>query len=201
MCNINDSNKYSFIPELYYQFNSEEIFDRILKYYKYADTNNIPLKFTIQLFRSGRAFPIIYLQIFKNVYVPLVQIKPVVMSIGQSVNEIIATDMKEKFDEDNNSFYEDVISFDKGTYEIALIESLGVELYSIKLNGTRNNYEFQVYSPKFKAVKELLPYMSPDKVKNHLKTIINEKGISYLFKKEENGSTEWITSKIHLNGT
>ena len=192
--------KYSFIPELYYQFNSEEIFDRILKYHKYADSNNSPLKFTIQLFRSGRAFPIIYLQIFKNVYVPLVQIKPVVMSIGPSVNEIIATDMKEKFDDDNNSFYEDVISFDQGTYEIALIESRGVDLYSIKLNGTRNNYEFQVYSPKFRAVKELLPYMSPDKVKNHLQKIINEKGISYLFKKEENGSTEWITSKIHLNG-
>ena len=41
------------------------------------------------------------------------QTKPVVVSVGPSVNEIIAYDMKEKFNEDKNCFYEDVIAFDR----------------------------------------------------------------------------------------
>ena len=128
----------------------------------------------------------------------MIQTKPVVVSIGPSVNEVIANDMNEYFNGDKHGFYEDVISFDTGTYEISLIESSGVNFYSIKLYGKRNNYEFKVYSPKFRAVKELLPYMSPEKVKIHLENVINEKGSNYLFKINENDPAEWITSKIHI---
>ena len=51
---------------------------------------------------------------------------------------------------------------------MTLIKSRGVNFYKIHFNGDRNEYEFIVYSPKLRAVKELLPYMSPEKVKNHL---------------------------------
>lgn len=90
------------------------------------------------------------------------------------------------------------VSLDQGTYEISLIESKGVIFYNIHLTGIKNEYEFRVYSPKFRAVKELLPYMSPKKVKNHLQSVINENGIDYLFKKTSDSPTEWITSKVHL---
>ena len=193
------SNKFLSIPELYLQFSPEKIFERIYSYFKHADLHNIQLKFTIQLFRSGRTLPIIYLQIFENVYIPLMQTKPVVVSVGPSVNEIIAYDMKENFNENKNCFYQDVIALDHGTYDISLIESKGVKFYNIHLTGIRNGYEFQVYSPKFRTVKELLPYMSPEKVKDHLQNVINENGIDYLFKKTANSPTEWITSRIHLN--
>ena len=192
------STQFSNIPELYYQFNPEEIFDKINSFYKYADYHNTNLKFIIQLFRSGRTFPIIYLQIFENMYIPLIQIKPVVISIGPSVNEVIATDMKEEFTEDKRGFYDDVISFDTGTYEISLIESKGVNFYSIKLFGKRNKYEFKVYSPKFRPIKELLPYMCPEKVKIHLENVKNENETNYLFKINESDPAEWITSKIHI---
>ena len=74
----NLSNKFLIIPEVYLQFSPEKIFERIYSYFKHADLHNIQLKFTIQLFRSGRTLPIIYLQIFENVYIPLMQTKPVV---------------------------------------------------------------------------------------------------------------------------
>ena len=61
------STQFSDIPELYYQFNPEKIFDRINSFSKYADFHDIKLKFTIQLFRSGRTFPIIYFKLFENV--------------------------------------------------------------------------------------------------------------------------------------
>ena len=193
------SNQLLDIPEIYFQFSTEEIFERIYTYFEYAHSNNIQLKFTIQLFRSGRTLPIIYLQIFENAYIPLMQSKPVVVSVGPSVNEIIAFDMKENFNDNKKCLYQDVIALDHGTYEITLIESKGVKFYNIHLSGIKNEYEFKVYSPKFRAVKELLPYMSPEKVKNHIQNVINEKGIDYLFKKTANSPTEWITSKIHLN--
>lgn len=189
---------FSNIPELYYQLKPEEIFDRINSFYKYADSNKTNLKFTIQLFRSGRTFPIIYLQIFENVYIPLIQIKPVIISIDPSVNEVIANDMKEDFTEDKCGFYDDVISFDSGTYDISTIENKGVKFYSIKLTGKRNKYELKVYSPKLRPVKELLPYMSPEKVKIHLENVKKEKGTNYLFKIDESDPAEWITSKIHM---
>ena len=173
------------IPEIYLQFSPEEIFERIYTYFEYAHSNNIQLKFTIQLFRSGRTLPIIYLQIFENVYIPLMQSKPVVVSVGPSVNEIIAYDMKENFNENKKCLYQDVIALDHGTYEITIIESKGVKFYNIRLSGIKNEYEFKVYSPKFRAVKELLPYMSPEKVKKHLKMLlIRKESIIYLRKQQ-----------------
>lgn len=181
------------IPELYYQFDPEEIFDRISYHSKNSEAK---LRFTMQLFRSGRTNPIIYLQLFQNVYISMMQIKPVLLSIGPAVNEVIATDMNASIDEVNNNFYEDVISFETGTYEISLIKNFGVEYYSIKLNGKGSNYEFKVYSPKLKPVEELLPYLTPEKVKYHLDGVIREKGTDYLFKTQKD-TTEWITSRIH----
>ena len=37
--------------------------------------------------------------------------------------------------------------------------------------------------------------MSPEKVKIHLETVINQKGSNYLFKINENDPAEWITTE------
>ena len=116
----------------------------------------------------------------------MIPIKPVVISIGPSVNEVIANDMEEDLElRSNAEFYDDVISFDTGTYEISLIESKGVNFYSIKLYGKRNDYDLKYIHRNFDQVKELLPYMSPGKVKIHLNNVIKEKGANYLFKNDE----------------
>lgn len=185
------------LPGLYYQFKPREIFDKIYENYKIAESEEHSLKFVVQLFKSGRSFPIIYLQIFENVYVPLAQVKPVIVSIGSCVNSIIVNDFQETLNEKNNCFYEDVILFDKGNYKITLEESEGVKFFKITLYGEKGSYEFMAYSPKFRAVNELLPYMNPEKVKNSISEIIKEKGEYYLFKKDEENA-EWITSKIRL---
>lgn len=196
---ISDSlNNISNIPEIYYQFKPQEIFHQVNYYFEKAKSQGKSLKFIIQIFRSGRTHPIIYLQLFENVYLPLIQIKPVVVSIGPSVNSVITFDYTEKLYEDKNSFYEDVILFDSGTYGICSEESHGVRFYKIVLKGTNNNYEFYAYSPKFRAVPELLPYMSPEKVKKHLDNIIKTEGETYLFKKNQKDDTEWITSKLNI---
>lgn len=195
---ISKSGKSSnLFPELYYQFKPLEIFNKIHEYYQEADSKGDSLKFVVQLFKSGRSFPIIYLQIFENVYVSLTQVKPVIVSIGSCVNNIIVNDYQKTLNEEKNCFYEDVILFDKGNYKITLEESEGVKFYKITLHGEKGMYEFMAYSPKLRAVNELLPYMSPEKVKNDISGIIKEKGESYLFKSNEE-SIEWITSKIKV---
>lgn len=187
------------IPELYLyiSFKPTEIFKEIYKQSNTPDMPNLP-KFTIQLFRSGRTNPIIYLQITEDVYVPLMQIKPVVFSVGPFVNDVIVYDMKEQSIEDKKCFYEEVISFDQGHYEISSNKSEGVLIYTLKLFGKRNNYLFHAYSPKFRSVKELMPYMNPEKVKNHLKTLLEGEYEDYLFKTKKEDTIEWITSRIHI---
>ncbi|PAV05460.1 hypothetical protein [Methanobacterium bryantii] len=191
--------EHSIIPESYFQFKPLEIFEKVYMAYHEAKSDSKALKFTIQIFRSGRTVPIIYLQIFENVFLPLIQVKPVVFSIGPCVNHIIAYDMKEQFKEYKDCFYEDVISLDTGNYEISRVESEGVSFYKITLKGQRNIYEFFVYSPKIRAVDELLPFMSPKKVKGEIDSITKNKGEMYLFKVNGDDSAEWITSKIHIN--
>lgn len=186
------------IPEVYINSEPLKTFEKIHRYFLKAKARKKPLEFVIQLFRSGRTNPIIYLQLFENIYVSLIQIKPVVVSIGPFVNRIIAYDFKEHFKESKNCFYEDVVLFDSGKYEISIEDDHGVHFYNIKLYGNRDSYEFRAYSPKFRPVKELLPYMSPGKVKNHLNNIIKTKGDIYLFQKNLGDEIEWITSKLNL---
>lgn len=183
------------IPEVFFQFKSTEIFEKIHQYLK--KTHSKSLEFVIQIYKSGRTNPIIYLQLADDLYVPLIQIKPVVVSIGPCVNRVIAHDMKDH-ENDENCFYEDVIAFDQGTYEIESNHSEGVLIYSIYLYGNRNNYMFHAYSPKLRSRDELLPYMTPEKVQKHFKLIIKEKGEEYLFKNNREDPTEWITSRIKI---
>ena len=87
---------------------------------------------------------------------------------------------------------------DTGTYEISLEKDYGVNFYNITLHGKRNNYDFRVYSPKLRGVKELLPYMTPEKVQDVLDGIKQSKGINSLFKSDEEGDNEWIISKLNV---
>ena len=193
------SSNISNIPEIYnHKFKPQEIFQQVNYYFEKAKSLGKSLKFVIQIFRSGRTNPIIYLQLFDNIYLPLIQIKPVIVSIGSGVNSVITFDYKEKINEHKNSFYEDVILFDTGKYEIYSEESYGVRFYKIALKGTNNYYEFHAYSPKFRAIPELLPYMSPEKVKKHLDNIIKTEGETYLFRKNQKDDAEWITSKLNI---
>ena len=195
----NSLSNISNIPEIYYQFKPQEIFQQVNYYFEKAKLREKSLEFIIQIFRSGRTNPIIYLQLFENAYIPLIQIKPVVVSIGPCVNSVITFDFKEKLNEHKNCFYEDVILFDTGSYEICPEKSHGVRFYKIVFKGTNNNYEFHAYSPKFrKNIPELLPYMSPEKVKEHLDDIIKTEGETYLFKKNPKDDIEWITSKLNI---
>lgn len=194
----NKLNEYSNIPAVYYRLNYLETFKKIEKFFQNAKSQGKPLRFNIQLFRSGRTNPIIYLQLFEDVYIPLIQIKPVVVSIDPTVNTVITYDFKNNIKEDKTCFYEDVILFDSGTYEINLEEDHGVNFYNITLKGEKNNYDFRAYSPKLRGVKELLPYMTPKKVQNELNEIIELKGINYLFKSNEEGDNEWIVSKLNI---
>jgi hypothetical protein len=59
------------------------------------------------------------------------QSKPVVVSVGPAVNEIIAYDMNENLNENKKCLYQDLIGLDNGTYEISLIESNGVKYFKI----------------------------------------------------------------------
>ncbi len=67
------------------------------------------------------------------------------------------------------TFYDDVILFDTGTYNIEKIDDFGVSFYRLTLKGRECDYKFRAYSPKFRAVDELLPYMSPQKSEKSFK--------------------------------
>ena len=87
---LNNLDEFSNIPEIYYRLEYLETFEKIENFFQEAKSQGKTLEFIIQLFRSGRTNPIIYLQLFEDVYLPLIQIKPVVVSIDPTVNRIIA---------------------------------------------------------------------------------------------------------------
>ncbi|MGB9837623.1 hypothetical protein [Methanothermobacter sp.] len=177
-----------------FNFEPETIFEKVLANHN-ADENE--KKFSIQIFRSGLTNPIIYLENDSNWFIPLIQTKPVTFTIDSiMVNDVIAFDARER-SSDKNLFYDDVILLDRGTYTIEKIEEYGVFYYLLRLNGKECSYEFKVYSPKFRNIDELLPYMNPQKVKEVLNNIKLSKGSEYLFK-GNNGQIEWINSKMKL---
>ncbi len=188
-----DHTLYSNIPEIYHpQFSFLKTFQKTCSFFQESQFQGKPLEFVIQLFKSGRTNPIIYLQLFENTYLPIIQIKPVIVYTTPIVNAIIAHDFK-KSKENKYCFYENVILFDLGTYEISAKESHGVNFYNVVLKGKENDYDFRIYSPKFNRINELRPYMSPEKVKKEINEIIKSKGTNYLF-----STNEWITSKLNI---
>lgn len=191
---LGEADEYN--PELklpaifYYEADPENVFETILEN---SGSSGNDSKFSIQIFRSGLTNPIIYLEIGKGLFLPLIQTKPVTFVIGSElVNERIAFDAKESIDDNKNLFYEDVILFDDGTYTMEKVEEFGVSFYSLELRGKHCDYDFKLYSPKFRNVWELLPYMTPQKVKKVLNDIKSTKGSEYLFTSDKHPQIEWI---------
>lgn len=187
---------YHNLPAVFqFNFEPETVFETVLANHN-ADENE--RKFSIQIFRSGLTNPIIYLENGNNWFIPLIQTKPVTFAIDSiMVNDVIAFDAKEGIYSDKKLFYDDVILLDRGTYTLEKIEEYGVVYYLLRLNGNESSYEFKVYSPKFRNVNELLPYMSPQKVREVLDNIKFSKGSEYLFR-GNNSQVEWISSKIEI---
>lgn len=193
---VKKDDMYHNLPAVFqFNFEPETVFETVLANHN-ADENE--RKFSIQIFRSGLTNPIIYLENGNNWFIPLIQTKPVTFAIDSiMVNDVIAFDAKEGIYSDKKLFYDDVILLDRGTYTLEKIEEYGVVYYLLRLNGNESSYEFKVYSPKFRNVNELLPYMSPQKVREVLDNIKFSKGSEYLFR-GNNSQVEWISSKIEI---
>lgn len=188
---IDECNSKLKLPTVFhYELDPENVFERILNKLRSSGENS---KFSIQIFRSGLTNPIIYLETGNGLFMPLIQTKPVTFIIGSElVDDRVAFDAKERFDDDKKLFYHDVILFDDGIYTMKKVEEFGVSFYILELRGKDHVYEFKLYSPKFRNVQELLPYMTPQKVRKVLNDIKSAKGSEYLFKSENDPQIEWI---------
>lgn len=141
-------------------------------------------EFIIQIFRSGRANPIIYFEYENNKYLPFHQIKSRLLQKRNLVNKVIAYDaLWSEQEKAKKTIFEEVIFFDIGSYKAEIINEFGVKFKKFHLNGTRYNIEFEMIGPKInnkisQNIKEnsknintppLLPYMQPKKVKEQIR--------------------------------
>ena len=162
-------------------------------------------KFYIQIFRSGRANPIFYLEYENDKYLVLNQIKSRILKRVDPVNTIIAEDASGMLSiKSKKTIFEEVIFFDVGNYRIEQIEDNGIQFKRCFLDGVRYDIKFEIIGPKIrndlskvslkakfsgKKIPPLLPFMTNEEIQNHIRDYKNKYGINPF-------TNEWIITNI-----
>ena len=164
-------------------------------------------KFYIQIFRSGRANPIFYLEYADDKYVVLNQIKSRILKRADSVNTVIAEDASGMLsNKSKKTIFEEVLFFDVGNYRIELEEDYGVQFGRCFLDGVRYNITFEIIGPKIrndlskvsqksknsgKGIPPLLPFMSKEEIQNQINSYKDKYDIDPF-------TNEWIITNIKI---
>ena len=164
-------------------------------------------KFYIQIFRSGRANPIFYLEYDDDKFLVLNQIKSRILKRADSVNTVIAEDASGMLSsKPKKTIFEEVIFFDVGNYRIEHKEDYGVQFKRCYLDDIRYNIEFEIIGPKIrndlskvsqkaknsgKKIPPLLPFMTKEEIQNQIKSYKNKYDIDPF-------TNEWIITNIRV---
>ena len=178
------------LPRLFFQDNEKithrEIFDKLNEG-----------RFTIQIFNSGRSFPVFYFEYEEGKFLPFQQIKPRLLERGILVNKIIAEDasglsgVKRK-----KTLYDEVMCFDAGTYKTEQVDEFGVKFKKFHLKGIRYDIKFEFIGPKIRndlSNPPLLPYMDPQNIREQIGTY-QQNNINPF-------TNEWISTNLRINPT
>ena len=164
-------------------------------------------EYYIQIFRSGRANPIIYIQYDNEEFFPFHQIKSRLFKKNVLVNKKIALDASGLTAEMNKkTIFEEVIMFDMGSFKAQKINENGVKFTQIHLDGIRYDITFELIGPKIrtdlsllshkhtsegKKIPPLLPFMESNMINKQIKNYED------LF--EINPFTDdWITTNLRI---
>ncbi len=175
------------LPKLFFQDNEKithrEIFDKLNEG-----------RFTIQLFNSGRSFPVFYFEYEHDKFLPFQQIKPRLFERGILVNKVVAEDAsglsgaKRK-----KTLYDEVMCFDVGLYKTEPLDEFGVMFKKFHLKGIRYDIQFEFIGPKIRndlSNPPLLPYMDPQKKREQIEQY-QQNGINPF-------TNEWISTNLRI---